>query len=167
LCGCSYIGDAAAFVIAQKFVNMMTLNLAGCDRIGPEAMIDMVSKLRLKSLNITGLYRLNDKCLIDMSAHLGDLIRLRIGFLRCTDEGVGFLVKGLKQVTQFDMRGISDVTDLTVVVICQNMNNLRVIDMRGCRNVSISARLMLAAKLEKNAKLGEIRMTTAIYSDGC
>jgi hypothetical protein len=167
LCGCSYIGDAAAFVIAQKFVNMMTLNLAGCDRIGPESMVDLVSKLRLKSLNITGLYRLNDKCLIDMSTHVGDLIRLRMGFLRCTDEGVGSLVKGLKKVTQFDMRGISDVTDLTVVVICQNMNNLRVIDMRGCRNISISARLMLAAKLEKNAKLGEMRMTTAIYADGC
>lgn len=167
LCGCSYIGDAAGFVIAQKFVNMMTLNLAGCDRIGPDSMVEIVSKLRLRSLNITGLYRLNDKCLIDMSPHVGNLIRLRIGFLRCTDEGVGCLVKGLKNVTQFDMRGISDITDLSVVVICQNMNNLRVIDLRGCRNVSVSARLMLAAKLEKNAKLGEMRMTTAIYADGC
>jgi hypothetical protein len=167
LCGCSYIGDAAGFVIAQKFVNMMTLNLAGCDRIGPESMVEIVSKLRLRSLNITGLYRLNDKCLIDMSPHVGNLIRLRMGFLRCTDEGVGLLVKGLKNVTQFDMRGVSDVTDLSVVVICQNMNYLRVIDMRGCRNISVSARLMLAAKLERNAKLGEMRMTTAIYADGC
>jgi hypothetical protein len=167
LCGCSHIGDAAAFVIAQKFLNMITLNLAGCDRIGPESLVEIVSKLRLKSLNITGLYRLNDKCLIDMSAHVGDLIRLRMGFLRCTDQGVGCLVKGLKKVTQFDMRGISELTDLTVVVLCQNMNNLRVIDMRGCRNISISARLMIAAKLERNAKQGEMRMTTAIYADGC
>jgi hypothetical protein len=167
LCGCSYIGDAAGFVIAQKFVNMLTLNLAGCDRIGPESMVEIVSKLRLRSLNITGLYRLNDKCLVDMSDHVGDLIRLRMGFLRCTDEGVGFLMKGLKNLTQFDMRGVSDVTDLSVVIMCQNMNNLRVIDMRGCRNISVTARLMLAVKLEKNAKAGEMRMATAIYADGC
>lgn len=167
LCGCSYIGDAAAFVIAHKFVKIITLNLAGCDRIGPESMVEIVSKLRLISLNITGLYRLNDKCLIDMSPHVGTIIRLRLGFLRCTDEGVGILVKGLKSVTQFDIRGVSDITDLTVVVICQNMTNLRVIDLRGCRSISVSARLMLAAKLEKNAKLGEMRMATAIYADGC
>jgi hypothetical protein len=165
--GCGYIGDAAAFVIAQKFFNMMTLNLAGCDRIGPEAMVEIVSKLRLRSLNITGLYRLNDKCLFDMGPHVADLIRLRMGYLRCTDDGVGSIAKGLKNVTQFDMRGISDITDLAVVVMCQNMNNLRVVDMRGCRNVSVTARLMLAAKLEKNAILGELRMTTAIYADGC
>jgi hypothetical protein len=167
LCGCTYIGDAAAFVIAQKFVNMMTLNIAGCDRIGPESLIEIVSKLRLVSLNITGLYRLNDKCLIDMSPHVDNLIRLRMGYLRCSDDGVGSLVKGLKKVTQFDIRGVSDLTDLTVLVICQNMNNLRVMDMRGCRNISVSARLMLAAKLEKNSKSGEMRMTTAIYADGC
>jgi hypothetical protein len=47
------------------------------------------------------------------------------------------------------------------------MTNLRVIDLRGCRSISVSARLMLAAKLEKNAKLGEMRMATAIYADGC
>ena len=165
--GCCYIGDAAAFVIAQKFFNMITLNIAGCDRIGPEAIVEIVSKLRLRSLNITGLYRLNDKCLFDMSPHVGNLIRLRMGYLRCTDDGVGSLAKGLKSVTQFDMRGITDITDLTVVTMCQNMNNLRVVDMRGCRNVTVAARLMLAAKLEKNAILGELRMTTAIYADGC
>ena len=76
-------------------------------------------------------------------------------------------MKGLKNLTQFDMRGVSDVTDLSVVIMCQNMNNLRVVDMRGCRNISVTARLMLAAKLEKNAKAGEMRMATAIYADGC